>query len=329
MIFFVEESTYRNLGEVDITVASFEFFSYDLFTTLDQDPALAKTTDKMAPMIMISGSAKNVDSNAFELKSNLIGINDRFYDFGNFVDGDDNKVQPQLAGNEVVINAKAAEKLDAGNGDMLTVTVQNPVSSLESMYVDFDQSRTLELSLKVQGIIQDQDLGNFQLQGHRTKISSIFINQEYLQTELGVEDEINTIIISNKGDERAGVEYDSETSSRLTEILDDKIGHSEVGLDLETKDNYFMLSSSDIFFNYDYYELMTDLQNEMVGTDNQIHVSPVLTYFVNSITTSDGDSISYFDFRAYKSIRDNIEQLVCCPVKCKSWRCCYNKLFCN
>ena len=31
MTYFVEESTYRNLGEVDVTVTSFEFFSYDQY----------------------------------------------------------------------------------------------------------------------------------------------------------------------------------------------------------------------------------------------------------------------------------------------------------
>jgi len=290
MVYFVEESTYRNLGEVDVTVASFEFFEPDLFTALDEDPELTKITDKMAPIILISGSVKNENTNTFELKCNLLGITDRFYDFGEFVDSDDNNIRPQLSGNEAYINSEAAGNLDANVGDTLTVTVQNPISSLESMYVDFDQSRTLDLTLEVSRIIRDKDLGNFQLQGHRTKVSSIFIDQDYLQSELGVEDNVNTIIISNKGDERTGVEYDSKVTSRLTEILDREIGHSEVGLELETKDDYFMLSSSDIFLKYEYYELLTELE---ASDSRKVHVSPVLTYFVNSITTDAGESISY------------------------------------
>lgn len=290
MEYLVYESTFENLGEVDLVIRGSEFFNYNHYTTITTDPAVVKMIDKHAPLILLPCALEAIDGQLRENKANLYGIDEQFNTFGNLIRTENGKAlsndELRLGNNELIINDRLASKINVKESSKVRLFINNPDFSLDTVYSSQQGLNTIERSMNIKYVIEHTDLGRLQLDGRTQDTSNVYMNINQLQSILGIGNEINSILISNNGDKYSGIDNDDEVADALIQSIDSIIGYQELGFELQqTESNYLRLISDDIFFDNDIYETITEYERSSQPVSSRTVSSPVLTYFVNSITS--------------------------------------------
>ena len=286
MEYLVYSSTYDNLGEVDFIVSSGEFFDYDYYNDINQNSTIENVIDKHAPVILLPCSLKAKTSNLRENKAQVFGFDLKLLTFGKLTRVSNNKKitnsELTLGNKEVIINEVLASKLNLNENDAVELSVKNPAFALDSVYSSRLGKNSKTASMTVKFIVDNDGLGRLQLDGRTHDTSNIFMSLGGLQKLLGIENKINTILISAKGDEHTGLEHEDAAVEAIELCLDNSIGLEELGFELrQTKLQYLrLLNSEDIFFDEDIYDLILEYEQK---PNSEFISSPVLTYFVNSV----------------------------------------------
>ena len=140
--------------------------------------------------------------------------------------------------------------------------------------------------MNVKYIVEQTGLGRLQLDGRSQNTANIFMNMNRLQKILGVGNEINSILVSNNGNKFSGIKNDEQVTKIIERCLDDLMGYSDLGYQLNTTGSqYLRLTHDDVFFDTEIFDLLTNENTINDNPDTTLSISPVLTYFVNSITS--------------------------------------------
>ncbi len=286
MEYLVYSSTFENLGEVDLVIRSGEFFNYEYYSKLADNSTISTKIDKLAPIILLPCSLESIANKRRENKANLFGFNGQFASFGKFTSASngeklsDSKLA--LGNNEIIINERLANRLELDINDNVRLFINNPSFKLESIYSTQVGFNSISRTLIIKHIVRNDDLGRLQLDGRTSDTSNIYIDINYLQNILKVENKINTILISLKGDEHSGLTHEDSTSKLLGQSLDNIIGYEWLGYELNYTDSqYLRLMNKDIFFDDGINNILSNIKAE---TNLNFAYSPIMTYFVNSIT---------------------------------------------
>ncbi len=309
MEYLVYTSTFENLGDVDLVIRSGEFFNYNYYSTIADNATLAEMIDKHAPIILLPCSLEASVSNLRENKANLFGFADQIQTFGSFIrssTGDnfgDNVLT--LKNDEIIINDNLASKLELNENDKVRLYINNPIFKLESVYSSREGLNSIARALTIKYIVQNEGLGRLQLDGRTSKTSNAFMKLNHLQELLGIGKKINSILISNVGDKYTGIAHEDSVASAITQCLDEEIGIEELGYELNYTDlEYLRLVNNDIFFDENINELLTEYEQE---PGSGFVTSPVLTYFVNSISFNrTKNSINYSMVTGLNFTKDRI-----------------------
>jgi putative ABC transport system permease protein len=141
----------------------------------------------------------------------------------------------------------------------------------------------------VKHVVKNEALGRLQLDGRTHDTANVFMNLAHLQEIIGIGSKINTILISNIGDKYDGLEIEDEAVTAIEQTLNTAIGYSDLGYELNSTDSdYLRLVNSDIFFDDNIYELVKEYSAQ---PSNEIFHSPIMTYFVNSISNDETNKI--------------------------------------
>lgn len=275
----VADQSVKALGEIDLVVSSPRFFSNSLFTVINNDQTINKLTDKAAPMIALTGTTRHDESGALENQVNVYGIDIYNVDSSvyDFYDGE--KI-PNLLENDCVINTILADNLHVGQGDVITLKLGDINPSDAFFLTSSDIIHEIELTIKE--ISENRGLASINLRSRNTNINNLFLRMDVLQNIIGAEGKINTVIISNSGDEFSGVDKGTDVKNRLKEILDEEIGYPETGYRVITEDLSVIITHEDVLFDSD----------ELAPLEKGWVTSSLLTYFVDSINFK-GNSLSY------------------------------------
>lgn len=300
MEYLITDSTYNNLGEVDIVVSSNQYFDYSIYKTLSDNSEMKKMTDKLAPLIIMKISVKNLEKGQRESSISLIAFDKDFYSFGNFVSENGGILTDDLGKDDIFINEECAKKLHAELDNTMEITFTNFDFSLESIFSNNEFESKLKSNFSVKNIVKNEGLGRFHLGIEQGDNPIIFINLKRAQEIFGINNKINTVIISNVGDKYSGVDNSNEVKTTVSTILDAEIGYTDIGLKVEAFD-YVRITSNQIFFPYSYYKLFSENKDKIKGLEG---TSPILTYFVNSISAKNGKNISYSSVTGFDVEKD-------------------------
>ncbi len=129
MEYAIVQATYDSFLEIDETVYldGYNFFPQSVQRDLASDAELADVTDAVGGNILWSAAVTNERTDLYEPGVRLVGFDpaaDR--PFGTFESGDERFTGETLATNEVVLDQRAAEQLDARIGDTLTLNFGKP-----------------------------------------------------------------------------------------------------------------------------------------------------------------------------------------------------------
>ncbi|UCD93168.1 MAG: FtsX-like permease family protein [Methanobacteriota archaeon] len=218
LAYIFEESIYDELYTVDEIIGArsgdagtFEYYPYEYYTNLSvaRDAGQLPSVDGLCPIIIESVPVKNNDTMLSEATVNIIGVDPQNYtQFGDFVEFGGGQVdegtilsQPNAA----IINRRLAWKIDAQEGHLLAVYVDNPFIP------------TAELNITT--IVSNDGKANF-FNG-----DNVFISLSTAQQLFGEPGSINLMLVSNVGDMESGVE---KTDSAVAEI------ENAIGTELES-----------------------------------------------------------------------------------------------
>jgi putative ABC transport system permease protein len=274
----VVEQVYANLGAVDEVIHSDGLFNEMIFDSVSADPSVAAATDGLAPLLILGGSVRQGASGPVESSVNIVGYNGLFYSFGNFQTLDGGSLTPEVAPGEAIINQKLADALDASAGSSLRITTRSPEFSVESIYSSFTKQVSIDLSVLM--VVKDGGMGRFSLSSGGTIAQNVFANLSYLQQAIGAPSYINTIVVSNIGDDREGVKTSGDATSRLQIAIDEAVGFRDLRFNIIAS-SYVRIENENVFFDERYVDAVGAMIGSVAGMEN---VSALTSYFVNNIS---------------------------------------------
>ncbi len=203
---FIVKSTYDSLDLVDVQVATNEstYFNESIYWDLRNSANVSKYSDGIAPTISTIVSVEDETSGQFESMSTLIGFSPELdKDFGYFTKVDGTLTYSNdLGDKEVILNEKAAKKLNVNSGDVLKLR-----------YLPQNEYIGRESKFSVKYIVKDEGKGQYNLG------MNIFVRLDAAQQMLNATGQINLIRISGVGDLKTGVETSDKLVNAVKNVL--------------------------------------------------------------------------------------------------------------
>ena len=217
LTFSIRKAVIDGLGTIDEFVLSARagendqfggaaYVPMERFTALQQELADYDGIDGLAPGLAEIAPTVNERASRSEGRMQIAGVNPAtLQGFGGFSLEDGGEVRmEELGAQEVFINSQAAEDLEAVPGDSLTVYVYGEA-----------------VSLTVKGVVSGS--------GPVGAEPTLLLHLSKAQQLFGREGQINSIVVSNKGDEYSGAERSEEVTKTLRVLFTDR----EVALELK------------------------------------------------------------------------------------------------
>ncbi len=210
LTFSIRKAVVDGLGTIDEFVLSARagetdqfggaaYIPMERFTSLQQELSEVDAIDGLAPGIAEIAPTVNERTSRSEGRMQIAGVNPETLDgFGGFQleGGSDVRVE-ELGPNEVFINTAAAEDLEAVQGDILTVYVYGEPGALT-----------------VKGVVSGG--------GPVGAEPTLLLHLNSAQELFGREGQINSIVVSNKGDEYSGASHSDEVTKTLRVLFTDR-----------------------------------------------------------------------------------------------------------
>ena len=195
----IDEIVVSARATADDSLGSSTYVPFERFTQLQQELAGLETIDGLAPGIGEFAPTVNSRTSLSEGQMRIAGVDiDTLEGFGRFqLEGGVDVRLEDLGSDEAYINEKAAEELEAVAGDELITFVDG-----------------VGIPFRVKGVVDKGGLAGDN--------STLLVRLERAQAMFGREGQINSIIVSNRGDEFGGAELSDEVTSALRVLFTDR-----------------------------------------------------------------------------------------------------------
>jgi ABC-type lipoprotein release transport system permease subunit len=267
----------RRLGRTDHVVLSSGFFRERLEADLQAHPDFTPAFDGICPVVFLPGFV-TVQSGGGRAGQVLVyGVDDRFWRFH----GVTSVSGPE--GREALLSPALAEELNARQGTVLLVRVQRPSAiPLETLHGrKEDLGQTLRVTMRA--VVPGESLGEFSLRAQQGEIRALFVPLRMLQRELGLENRVNTLLVSARD------ENPTASTATLEGIVRSRFEPEDAGLTLR------LLESRHAFSLDAAGGLLSDAAAAVVleaARGTGLRPQPVFTYLVHTLR-SGGREIPY------------------------------------
>ena len=175
------------------------YVPYERFEQIQRDLAGDEDIDGLAPQIGETAPTVNVRTSLSERQMRVAGLAPTLLQGFNafqLTSGGVARLE-DLAEGEAYINDEAAEELEAVVGDELHLFIEGEA-----------------VSLRVKGVLERGGLAGFN--------STTILPLEHAQSIFGRAGQINSIVVSNRGDETSGVKLSKDVTKRLRVLFSDR-----------------------------------------------------------------------------------------------------------
>ncbi len=186
-------------AEADDSFGSNSYADIQWFEDLRVELSGFEEVDGLAPQIAESVPAVNVRTSQSEGFMRVLGVDPAHLDaFGSFMSATGETVDlTSLAGGEVYVNGKAADELDAVVGDEVRLFIGDSTPAF-----------------KIKEIVEPGGLAG--------RDPTLIFSLERAQATFGREGQINSIVVSNRGDSVEGEEVSKSVARRLRVLYTDR-----------------------------------------------------------------------------------------------------------
>lgn len=179
-----------------------------------------------------------------------------------------------LSGDSIIISRNLANRLNMGKGDELLLRIEK--ASLIPMNAPFvsDADNSVSVRVTIRDVADEQEMGTFNLRVSQTAPFNVFMARSRLESLMDFQDRVNVMLMD------AG---SSASLSQIREALRKHFTASDAGLKMEYLPDQQQLDvkSARVF--------MDDALAAYLRSRNE-DSRPVITYFVNSISTGEAST---------------------------------------
>ncbi len=214
---------------------------------------------KSAGLLKVNGLISNFDGSKRVNKVEIIGVSERFFNIGLSGDLFKNKTG-------VILNTSLAKRLGITDSGQVLLRIAKPSVVSRDIPLTPDSDLTVTLGTNVVDIANKDQFGNFSLLSNHLAPLNVFVPLKQLQQKLGLEGQINTVLIANNSSQ-------SITIEKINLALKQAVTLKDMGLELRSiDDEYIELQSKNIFIEDGIAEIALASGSGSQG---------ILTYFVN------------------------------------------------
>ena len=182
------------LGQVDHVITSGLFFREALADDLLASGTLGDVATRAVPIIALEGFVTHQDSRTRAGGIQVYGVDERFLVLHGIV-GDNLAPEPGT----VLVSGGLAMELGAIADETLLVRVQKPsaipVGSLHGRRDDLGRT----MRLRIQAVLTPETFGEFSFRPQQGLSRAVFINLGRMQRDLGLDREVNTVLLGSDG----------------------------------------------------------------------------------------------------------------------------------
>ncbi len=187
----LRDTALARLGRIDAALLAPRFFRAALADDLMRTPALQGKVAAIAPVVLLTGTVRNADTDVPIPHVSVTGIDDRFSALFP-------QPFPRLSGRQAAINSTLANDLKVGQGGALILLVARPGAvPADSLFARRKREETVcTLRLEVSAIVPDAGAGSFSLGGGTAAPLNLFVDRAWLLRELGQQDTANGLLLA-------------------------------------------------------------------------------------------------------------------------------------
>lgn len=216
----------------------------------------------VAPALIIQAITANPQQQERINKTNVIGIDQRFWKLSNLK-------MPDLKGNEAIVSENIAEKLKLKIGDEFILRVENLSPVPVNTPFGTQDVPSISFRLQVKTIANKNSLGRFSLMSNQDAPFNVFLSLPFLAKKMDIPGKVNLILVANN-------ERSMLTAESLNSALLDVWKPADAGIDLHKLNN-----TSEVEMTSERIFLDQKITDAVLKSNNNSFA--ILTYLVNSI----------------------------------------------
>lgn len=178
------------LGRIDYALVAPSYFRESLAADLLDQPDVAPVVQRIAPLVLSQGAARDPETEAVAPGIALFGVDPGFWEL------QDMPRKPELAGRACAINEALAGDLGLRAGDPLLVTVHHhqPIASDTLFARRGRQDVAPSLRLQVESVLPAGGVGDFRLDTQSSTPRNLFLSRQWLAERLDLAGRANVLV---------------------------------------------------------------------------------------------------------------------------------------
>jgi len=184
-----DQATAR-IGQIDSALQSGDRF---FRAALADDLNGVTDAESIAPVIALRAVASTADSSARANDVRAYGVDDRF-----FAMSPEHETAPPIGAEEVLLNQRLADQLNAAVGDMILIRIEKPSALPREAVLARPEDGTLGLRVRVKGVLSDEQFGRFSPTANQLPAMNTFLSREWLAEELELAGLANMLLVQGK-----------------------------------------------------------------------------------------------------------------------------------
>ncbi len=267
----LHQQALSRIGETDYALHAQErFFRSALADSVRQEINEALT----APVLRLNASASQPDTGARVNRVQTLGVDERFWRMNNVEAPDIESDIPSVA-----INQRMAQTLGVEVGDVILLRVERPSILSRDAPLSTASDQTIPDRLTVSAIVDDAQMGRFDLRANQIPPNNAFVSLQWLQDRAELYGRANMMLVRTN---------ESEPSSllALSQILKSQFQLADAELEILDLPGtgQIELRSKRIFLDPPVVEAMKGLSQQPLG---------VLSYLINILESKSGARTPY------------------------------------
>tara|TARA_R110002111_G_scaffold254461_2_gene320105 strand:- start:6022 stop:9534 length:3513 start_codon:yes stop_codon:yes gene_type:complete len=286
----LRQMTLDRLGKIDFAVTGHRFFREQLASDLASAPDLPAEIKTIAPALVLRGSLDR-DKEKQHLRVgqvNIFGVDQRLWSLLEHQD------LPPPTDNQVILNSRVAEQLQAAVGDEITLWIELPSAIPRDSLLGEREEQSVEITLTVQSILDESSkAGRLALMPDQQLPLDLFVSLSTLQAALDLDEikasrrdpqsrpaRVNSLFFSSDNETAATSYAAVQTAEKLEAALKGALKLEDLSLKMAPNEQFKYLSLES-------EQMILDPQIEQAGMaaakSLNLSTSPVMVYIANEI----------------------------------------------
>ncbi len=301
----LRDITLDRLGNIELALVVERFFPQSLADRLKESDGFASLHSGAAPVILLPGTAVQIETGTRASQVNVLGIDERF---STMFDGDPlvfDKAAGQLFPS-AIINETLHRQLGADVGDAILLSFRTrdniPDDTLLGNKENSEAFGTIRATIV--RIVPDAGIGRFGLAQHQAFPSNAYVELDDLQRAIDQEGNVNAVLVGQNPSATTTAPGQTESTTTIGHLLRGVLNLEDLGLLIEQHNGVALVESSEYVLRP-----LTLAAVEETAKEVGASVTRVTSYLATAMEVG-GRSVPYSTISALAGVSADLTSLV-------------------